>query len=272
MWTNIDDHKVTELDMIRTVRNILSLKNVNMKLNPKKFSFGMEEGKFLGYIVTSERIRAYPEKTKVVMNMPSPNVKNNLIWEFWDVNFSEMENSMESYYSAQRDKEMPKEFGTPLQSIFKTALRTYQQQPSKLLQTTRTGLEDTTPMCNSLGHSALTAGIWALCKGCRKPKRVKDYCVITRKKMTLEAHYRYMAMIQYVHLNEPVYGQPLEQKDDSNVTPDSSNICTNDNQVDQNAAECVDERAALANLIANLTLDTEENKTILKQLQKAIAY
>ncbi|GJR54266.1 hypothetical protein Tco_1404787 [Tanacetum coccineum] len=51
---------------------------------------------------------------------------------------------------------------------------------------------------------------------------------------------------------------------------DSSNICTNDNQVDQNAAECVDERAALANLIANLTLDTEENKT-LKQLKKANA-
>ncbi|GJV18119.1 hypothetical protein Tco_1363442 [Tanacetum coccineum] len=55
------------------------------------------------------------------------------------------------------------------------------------------------------------------------------------------------------------------EKDDSNVIPDSSNICTNDNQVDQNAAECVDERAALANLIANLTLDTEENKTVLKQ-------
>ncbi|GJW62052.1 hypothetical protein Tco_0111387 [Tanacetum coccineum] len=61
------------------------------------------------------------------------------------------------------------------------------------------------------------------------------------------------------------------EKDDSNVTPDSSNICTNDNQVDQNAAECVDERAALANLIANLTLDTEENKTILNQLKKANA-
>ncbi|GKC47833.1 hypothetical protein Tco_1065555 [Tanacetum coccineum] len=50
-------------------------------------------------------------------------------------------------------------------------------------------------------------------------------------------------------------------KDDSDVIPDSSNICTNDNHVDQNAAECVDERVALANLIANLTLDTEENKT-----------
>ncbi|GJV16262.1 reverse transcriptase domain-containing protein [Tanacetum coccineum] len=41
--------------------------------------------------------------------------------------------------------------------------------------------------------------------------------------------------------------------------------------VDQNAAECVDERAALANLIANLTFDTEENKTVLKQLKKANA-
>ncbi|GKG26420.1 hypothetical protein Tco_0399566, partial [Tanacetum coccineum] len=53
--------------------------------------------------------------------------------------------------------------------------------------------------------------------------------------------------------------------------PDSSNICTNDNQVDQNATECVDERAALSNLIANLTLDTEENKTVLKQLKRANA-
>ncbi|GKF56931.1 hypothetical protein Tco_0170468, partial [Tanacetum coccineum] len=61
------------------------------------------------------------------------------------------------------------------------------------------------------------------------------------------------------------------EKDDSNVTPDSSNIYNNDNQVDQNAAEYVDERATLANLIANLTLNTEENITILKQLKKANA-
>ncbi|GJR80593.1 reverse transcriptase domain-containing protein [Tanacetum coccineum] len=37
-----------------------------------KCSFGMEEGKFLGYIVTSEGIRAKPEKAKAVMDMPSP--------------------------------------------------------------------------------------------------------------------------------------------------------------------------------------------------------
>ncbi|GKA51986.1 retrovirus-related pol polyprotein from transposon TNT 1-94 [Tanacetum coccineum] len=118
----------------------------------------------------------------------------------------------------------------------------------------------------------------------------------------LEAHYSFMAKIQEVLPEESSSTeQPLEQvqnhdennvfanerrhseqpesindtyvleKDDSNVTPDSSNICNNDNQVDQNATECVDERAALANLIANLTLDTEENKMILKQLKKANA-
>ncbi|GKF92276.1 hypothetical protein Tco_0278995, partial [Tanacetum coccineum] len=40
---------------------------------------------------------------------------------------------------------------------------------------------------------------------------------------------------------------------------------------ENNTAECADERVALANLIANLTLDTEENKMILKQLNKTNA-
>ncbi|GJT55911.1 retrovirus-related pol polyprotein from transposon TNT 1-94 [Tanacetum coccineum] len=103
----------------------------------------------------------------------------------------------------------------------------------------------------------------------------------------LEAHYSYMAKIQEVSPAESSSTDtPLEQvqnhdendvfanvrrhseqpesindtyvleKDDSNVIPDSSNICTNDNQVDQNATECVDERAALANLIADKTSET----------------
>ncbi|GJT31668.1 retrovirus-related pol polyprotein from transposon TNT 1-94 [Tanacetum coccineum] len=109
----------------------------------------------------------------------------------------------------------------------------------------------------------------------------------------LEAHYSFMAKIQEVLPEESSStDQPLEQvqnhdennvfanerrhskqpesindtyvleKDDINVTPDLLNICNNDNQVDQNDTECTDEPAALANLIANLTLDTEENKTI----------
>ncbi|GKE08211.1 retrovirus-related pol polyprotein from transposon TNT 1-94, partial [Tanacetum coccineum] len=107
----------------------------------------------------------------------------------------------------------------------------------------------------------------------------------------LEAHYRYMAKIQEVPTadsgtdTEPLeqvyndaeyyvfpnvrqhYEQPeftrntcLVEKDDSNVTPDSPDIYDNDIQNDQNAIECDDECVALANLIANLKLDVDENK------------
>ncbi|GJQ90192.1 hypothetical protein Tco_0001331 [Tanacetum coccineum] len=53
---------------------------------------------------------------------------------------------------------------------------------------------------------------------------------------------------------------------------DEKNVFANERQhSEKHDAECVDERDALANLISNLTLDTEENKTILKQLKKANA-
>ncbi|GJX52676.1 hypothetical protein Tco_0281045 [Tanacetum coccineum] len=46
-------------------------------------------------------------------------------------------------------------------------------------------------------------------------------------------------------------------------------MCDNDIQNDQNAVECDDERVALANLIAYLKHDVDENKKIQKQLKKA---
>ncbi|GJX05944.1 hypothetical protein Tco_0193876 [Tanacetum coccineum] len=61
------------------------------------------------------------------------------------------------------------------------------------------------------------------------------------------------------------------EKVDSNVIPDSLNMCDNEIQTDQNVVECDDERDALANLIANLKLDIDENKKIQKQLKKANA-
>nr|GEY69658.1 hypothetical protein [Tanacetum cinerariifolium] len=53
--------------------------------------------------------------------------------------------------------------------------------------------------------------------------------------------------------------KPIDEVD-SNTTPDSSNMCDNDNQAVQNAEACDDERVALANLIANLKLDIDEKK------------
>ncbi|GJT85306.1 hypothetical protein Tco_1067023 [Tanacetum coccineum] len=58
---------------------------------------------------------------------------------------------------------------------------------------------------------------------------------------------------------------------DSNVIPDSPDMCDNEIQTDHNVVECDDECVALANLIANLKLDVNENKKIQKQLKKANA-
>ncbi|GJT98787.1 retrovirus-related pol polyprotein from transposon TNT 1-94 [Tanacetum coccineum] len=127
--------------------------------------------------------------------------------------------------------------------------------------------------CKEFGHYA---------KECRKPKRVKDSTYHKEKMLLckqaekgvqlqaeqsdwladtdeeideqeLEAHYSYMAKIQEVpNEDSGTDAEPLEQ-------------------VDQNNVECDDERVALANLIANLKLDVDENKKIQKQLKKANA-
>ncbi|GKB98044.1 hypothetical protein Tco_0984181 [Tanacetum coccineum] len=61
------------------------------------------------------------------------------------------------------------------------------------------------------------------------------------------------------------------QEVQSSVTSSGDETSSGIVHPEKHAAECVDERAALANLITNLTLDTEKNKTILKQLKKANA-
>nr|GEU89934.1 hypothetical protein [Tanacetum cinerariifolium] len=83
----------------------------------------------------------------------------------------------------------------------------------------------------------------------------------------LEAHYIYMAKIQEVPIADS--GTDSEQwnsntclveTDDSNVNPDSPDMCNDDIQNDQNDVESDDERVALANLFINLKLDVDENK------------
>nr|GFA80335.1 hypothetical protein [Tanacetum cinerariifolium] len=81
----------------------------------------------------------------------------------------------------------------------------------------------------------------------------------------LEAHYSYMAKIQEVTTadsgadSEPVNSNTcLVKTDDTNVIPDSPDMCEDDIQNEQNNVESDDERVALANLIANLKLDTKQ--------------
>ncbi|GKC42166.1 hypothetical protein Tco_1059888, partial [Tanacetum coccineum] len=77
--------------------------------------------------------------------------------------------------------------------------------------------------------------------------------------------------IQYFEQSESISNTCAVETGDSNSLPDSPDMCDNDIQDDQNDVECDDERVALANLIANLKLDVDENKKIQKKLKKANA-
>ncbi|GKD14665.1 hypothetical protein Tco_1199072 [Tanacetum coccineum] len=148
-----------------------------------------------------------------------------------------------------------------------------------------------------------------LCKQAEKSVQLQaeqsDWLVDTDEdidEQELEEHYSYMAKIQEVpNADSGTDSEPLEQvqydtgynvfaneiqhyeqsesisntcvmeTSDSNDIPDSPDMRDNDIQNDQNAVECDNERVALANLIATLKLDVDENKKIQKQLKKANA-
>ena len=50
----------------------MSLNAVNLRLNPKKFVFGVPLGKLLGFLVSHQGIEANPEKVKAVEDMSPP--------------------------------------------------------------------------------------------------------------------------------------------------------------------------------------------------------
>ncbi|GKC53310.1 retrovirus-related pol polyprotein from transposon TNT 1-94 [Tanacetum coccineum] len=122
-------------------------------------------------------------------------------------------------------------------------------------------------------------------RGKWKPKRVKDYsyhkekmllCKQAEKGVPLQAEQAdWLEDMDEEMMNKnckhiiTIWQRFRSGKVDSNVIPNSPNMCNDDIQTDQNVEECDDERVVLANLIAKLKLDIDENKKIQKQLTKA---
>nr|GEV88826.1 reverse transcriptase domain-containing protein [Tanacetum cinerariifolium] len=62
----------TKKEVIRDIEETFkTLKEINMKLNPKKCAFGMREGTFLGYKVDAGGLRVCPDKVEEVLDLPS---------------------------------------------------------------------------------------------------------------------------------------------------------------------------------------------------------
>ncbi|GJW85908.1 reverse transcriptase domain-containing protein [Tanacetum coccineum] len=63
----------TEAELLRDIEETFrTLRKINMKLNPKKCTFGAVEGMFLGYMIGPEGIKPCPEKIEAVLQLPSP--------------------------------------------------------------------------------------------------------------------------------------------------------------------------------------------------------
>nr|GEV17608.1 reverse transcriptase domain-containing protein [Tanacetum cinerariifolium] len=63
----------TEAEMVRDIEETFqTLCKINMKLNPKKCSFGLVKGVFLGYVITPGGIKPCLDKTIAVLQLPSP--------------------------------------------------------------------------------------------------------------------------------------------------------------------------------------------------------
>nr|GFC17798.1 hypothetical protein [Tanacetum cinerariifolium] len=168
---------------------------------------------------------------------------------------------------AQRDKDMQKNLALIakyFKSIYKptnTNLRTSSNSRNKNVNTNLWYKNDNQSGQFGNQRTMNIAGArenMLLCKQAEKgvPLQAEqyDWLADTDKEIDeheLEAHYSYMAKIQEVPTAESgTDSEPLEKND-------------------QNDVESDDERVALANLIANLKLDVDENKKIQKKLKKA---
>nr|GEV12744.1 hypothetical protein [Tanacetum cinerariifolium] len=125
--------------------------------------------------------------------------------------------------------------------------------------------------CKEFGHFA---------KECRKPKRVKDY-TYHKEKMLLckQAEKGVLLQVEQVNWLEDTYEEIDEQElevhnchmEKIQEVPTTDLVADTEplEKADQNAKACDDKHVALANLVANLKLDIDENKKIQKQLKKA---
>jgi hypothetical protein len=80
-FKNKDDH----LAHLRVV--LLRCRKYNISLNPKKSIFAVEQGKILGFIVSSDGMIIDPKRTQVIAKLPPPTSKKSMQSFLGQINF-----------------------------------------------------------------------------------------------------------------------------------------------------------------------------------------
>nr|GEW36496.1 hypothetical protein [Tanacetum cinerariifolium] len=179
---------------------------------------------------------------------------------------------------AQRDKDMQKNLALIakyFKKIYKPTnnnLRTSSNSRDKNVDTTLRYKND--DHSGQFGNQRTVNVAGAKEKVGSLPKRVKDFAYHKEKMLLCKQAEQGVPLqkehnLQHSGQSESVSNTCLVETDDSNVTPDSPDMCEDGIQNEQNDVESDDEHVALANLIANLKLDVDENKKIQKQIKKA---
>nr|GEU40384.1 hypothetical protein [Tanacetum cinerariifolium] len=132
------------------------------------------------------------------------------------------------------------------------------------------------PRMINVARARGNVGLEAHCSYMAKIQEVPtvDSCTDSEPLEQVQNNTRYNVFsndLQHSKQSESISNTCLVETDDSNVVPDSPDMCDDDIQNDQNDIESDDERVALANLIANLKLDMaatvqNTNNTIIRSI------
>jgi hypothetical protein len=77
-------------------KTFLKCRKFGMSLNPKTYYFSMEEGKFLGHIVSKERVNIDPKRVETIKQIDQPRNKKEVQYFLGKIVF--LKRNGEAYY------------------------------------------------------------------------------------------------------------------------------------------------------------------------------
>ncbi|GJZ97111.1 reverse transcriptase domain-containing protein [Tanacetum coccineum] len=105
MEVNADDMVIksdSEEEMLADIKETLGrLRAINLKLNPRKCSFGVEEGIYSGHLITKQGIRADPSKVKAISALQPPKTVSEI------QSFSKKLAALNKFLSKSAEKALP---------------------------------------------------------------------------------------------------------------------------------------------------------------------